>query len=77
MCDICLRICNAIGELNAEEGNGVNILAANPDFGGPSYAIETTGDWTNWQPVRFEGDTQVEALENAVEAKRSALQAAT
>ncbi len=71
MCDECIAICNAIGELNADEGNGVNILAASHDFIGANYAIETTGDWTNWQPVRYEGDTIREALEKAVEHKRA------
>lgn len=71
MSDECIGICNAIGELNADEGNGVNILAANPDFSGANYAIEVTGDWTNWQPVRYEGDTVLQALEKAVEVKRS------
>jgi len=70
MCDECIAICNAIGELNADEGNGVNILAANPDFIGPNYAIEVTGDWTNWQPVRYQGDSVREALEKALEVKR-------
>ena len=70
MCEQCLRICNAIGELNSNEGSGVNILAANPDFTGPNYAIECTGDWTNWQCVRFEGDAVADALEAAVKVKR-------
>lgn len=71
MCDICLRTCNAIGELNFEEGSGVNILAGNPDLSGPSYVIEVTADWTNFQSVRFEGDSTVEALEIAVTSKRN------
>lgn len=77
MCRECVRTCHAIDQLNAEEGNGVNILAANPDFGGASYAIEATGEWTNWQPVRFEGDTVLEALERAVETKQEWVKAAT
>jgi hypothetical protein len=77
MCEDCIRICNAIGELNAEEGNGVNILAANHGFIGANYAIEATGDWTNWQPVRFEGKTMPEALEYAVATKRDWMRAAT
>ena len=70
MCDECVAICNAIGELNEDEGNGVNILAANHDFPAPNYAIEATGAWTNWQPVRYDGDTVREALEKAVRVKR-------
>lgn len=71
MCEQCIAICNAIGELNADEGNSVTILAANPDFGGDNYAIEVQGDWTNWLPVRYGGDTVREALEKAVEVKRA------
>jgi hypothetical protein len=70
MCDECTKICNAINVLNEDEGSGVNILAANPDFRWPNNAIEVTGEWTNWQTVRYEGDSVLQALEKAVEAKR-------
>lgn len=73
MCEICIRTCNAIGELNAQEGCGVNILAANRDFVGAPYAVEITADWTNFQCVRYEGDSTVEALELALKAKRNSM----
>lgn len=70
MCDQCIAICNLIGELNSDEGNSVTILSANADFSGPNYAIETTAGWTNWEPVRYEGDTVKNALEQAAVIKR-------
>lgn len=70
MCDECVAICNAIGELNADEASGVNILSANADFDGPNNVIEVTAEWTNWQSIRYEGNNVREALEKAVEEKR-------
>ncbi len=68
MCEQCVRICNAIKQLSRDEGNSVTIFAANPDFGGPDYAIEVCGDWTNWVSSRYTGRTISEALEKAIEA---------
>ena len=71
MCEICIRTCNAIGELISEEADSVTILAANPDFIGPDYAIECGGDWTSFNSIRFSGKSIVECLESAVEARRA------
>lgn len=70
MCEQCIRICNAIGELTDREVASVTIHHSNPDFYGPNEIIDCSGYWTNGMPVRFEGDTKVEALEKAVAAKR-------
>ena len=70
MCDTCLRICNAIGELNSDEGNSVTIMSDNPEFTGANSAIEVIGDYTKWKPSRFEGDSVCGALEKAVEYKK-------
>lgn len=66
MCEDCTAICNAIGELNCDEGNSVTILAANPDFIGEDYAIEVCGEWTEWRDLRFGGRTVLAALESAI-----------
>ncbi len=71
MCEKCIRICNAIGVLNSDEGNSVTIVADNADFVGPNSMIYCNGDWTGWDEVTFSGDSVADALEKAVEAKRS------
>ena len=70
MCDDCIETCNAIGELTAEEGSALTILAANPELRGPGRAIEVTSDWTGWHQSRFEGGTLLQALSAAVSDKR-------
>jgi hypothetical protein len=71
MCEKCISICNAIGELTAEEASGVNILSENADFGGPNRAVEVCGPWTDYVDIRFDGDDLLQCLERAVEAKRA------
>lgn len=70
MCEKCLRICNAIGELVAQELSRVTIINANPDFDGPNQIIEASGQWTGLEIRTFEGDDVAECLEAAVAAKR-------
>lgn len=62
-----IRMYAAIETLRAEEGDSVIILCDNPE--GPC-AVECSGEWTNWFEERFDGDTTILALENAV-AKRA------
>lgn len=62
MCDTC----KAIEVLTREEGDSVTILCANPEFTGDNYAIEVSGDWTNWDTFRYGSNTTLEALEKAI-----------
>ena len=64
-------IVGAIDELRADEGEWVMILCKNPGDSGPSQVVKITGDWTNWEPERFGGDTLTEALQAALAAKRA------
>lgn len=59
-----------LNELRNEEGNSVTIFCDNPD-GPPNNAIECCGDWTNWEPLRFERSTLLQCLNDAVLAKRT------
>lgn len=59
-----------IEALAEDEGDSVQVLCPNPD-GPPNYAIEVQGEWTNWNCERFEGNTRLECLSNAVEAMRA------
>ncbi len=70
MCEVCIRICNAIGELTSEEGESVTIHCGNVEFSGPNRAIDYNASYPNFDFVRFEGDSLVECLENAVNAKK-------
>ncbi len=67
----CIRMCNAIRELTDKEVTSVTLHHANADFDGPAYVIDCNGYWTGYQDTRFEGDTQIEALEKAVVVKRA------
>jgi len=58
-----------VEKLRASEGNSVEVLCDNPDFNGqPNSAVVCSGDWTDWQPARFTGDSIDEALGAAVVA---------
>jgi len=55
-----------IETLRAPEGHSVTLMCDNPDFNGqPNCAIEVCGDWTNWHPKRFTGETVLDALRSA------------
>jgi len=70
MSEICVRTCNAIGELTAEEGDSVTIHCENPEAFERQRAIECCANWTNFEWLRFDGGLIVECLESAVAAKR-------
>ncbi|MGB0970383.1 MAG: hypothetical protein ACPGVG_05400 [Mycobacterium sp.] len=55
-----------IDKLTEDEGHYVTIPCANPDFDGPAFVVDAFGDWTNWEEMRFDGDTRIEALQAAV-----------
>ncbi|TIU02366.1 MAG: hypothetical protein E5W43_01080 [Mesorhizobium sp.] len=58
-----------IQDLRADEGSSVEILCDNPDFNGqPNNAVICCGDWTDWQDIRFTGDTIDDALGAAMVA---------
>lgn len=59
-----------VQELSEDELSSVTIFYPNPDFGGSDYAIETCGPWTEMKDRRFEGESPVECLRKALEAKR-------
>lgn len=59
-----------IHELRREEGHSVTILCDNPE-GPPNNAVEVCGDWTDWQDRRFEGQTLLDALKAADDARRT------
>lgn len=52
--------------LREGEGASVTLLCDNPGPDGPHNAIEVTDDWTDWQPVRFTGETLTHALRAAI-----------
>jgi hypothetical protein len=52
-----------VEQLRAREASSVEILCDNADFNGqPNNAVVCNGDWTDWQNVRFTGDTIAAAL---------------
>ncbi|TGT72957.1 hypothetical protein EN802_13850 [bacterium M00.F.Ca.ET.159.01.1.1] len=58
-----------IQDLRADEGSAVEILCDNPDFNGqPNNAVICCGDWTDWQQIRFTGDSIDAALGVAMAA---------
>lgn len=61
----------AINDLRAAEGASVTILCDNPEYSGAACAIEVCDDWTDYINRRFEGETVLEALVNALVAKES------
>lgn len=59
-------------ELRGDEANSLDIFPDNVDFNGhKNCAVEATGDWTAFCPVRYEGDSLHEALTAALAAKRA------
>ncbi len=59
-----------IDELREEEGNTVTLLCPNPE-GSPAQAVLCDGEWTNWEPRRFHGETVEECLVKALHEYRS------
>lgn len=58
-----------INKLRAGEGSSVEVLCDNPDFNGqPNNAVVCNGGWTDWQNVRFTGETVGAALGAAMVA---------
>ena len=45
-------------------------MCPNPDFGGPSEAVEVNDDWTGYRGRRFEADTLAGALALAEDIKQ-------
>jgi len=70
MCEKCLRICNAIGELNSGESNSVTIFADNADFHGSNSRIDVCRDFGDFDNAYF-ADSIPDALEQAVEEMRA------
>jgi hypothetical protein len=64
------EIVNILEELRAEEGASVCILCKNPDFGNnlKNEGVICQAGFTGWKEERFDGDTLLEALGNAVKA---------
>ena len=61
-----------INKLRADEGDCVTILCDNPYFNGqPNCAILCNGEWTDYDYLRFKGDTVLQCLTRACEAKDS------
>lgn len=82
MCDRCpmrpatvqhdLDCWAAVMELRWEEAASVCLLSDNADFNSQTdRLVECIGDWTGFEAERFGGKTMLEALQSAVEAKRS------
>ena len=65
MCEKCIRICNAIGQLTSTEGSTVLIHNQNPDFSGPNNRVDITRDFEGIEKTYF-GDSLVETIEKAV-----------
>jgi hypothetical protein len=64
---------NLVESLRAPEGQSVALVCDNPDFNGqPNCAVDCCGDWTGWDERRFAGDTILDALRIAHEAKIAA-----
>jgi predicted DNA-binding transcriptional regulator YafY len=67
-----VEIVRLVDELRSDEGDSVTIINDNPDFHGPSCAIECNGEWCGWQDKRFTGDTVLDCLRNALVARSKA-----
>lgn len=56
--------------LREPEGAEVILLCDNPEFNNkPNNAIEIVDDWTQWTVRRFEGDTMLDCLRQALRAR--------
>jgi hypothetical protein len=65
--DVAVLMIEVINELRSDEGSSVTIMCDNPDFNGaPDCMVECAGEWTDWQPRRFYGDTLDQALAGAL-----------
>ena len=67
---------NLVESLRAVEGHSVTLLCDNPDFNEQPNCVEVTGDWTDWQERRFVGETILDALREAHDARQKHEQAA-
>jgi hypothetical protein len=65
-------IVDSLNALRSEEGASVLIPCDNPDFGGPGCFVEVNSDWTEWVPIRFDGDNLRDVLAIAARAKAAA-----
>lgn len=60
-----------IDELRQDEASSVEIINTNQDFNGhKNNAVICTGPWTEYAEQRFEGDTLLDSLRLAVDARR-------
>ncbi len=65
------KITEPIDRLRENEGASVLICCDNPDFNGlPNCAVEITDGWTDWETLRFTGETVPEALANAEKGRK-------
>jgi|GEM_PF-5840205 hypothetical protein len=65
-----LETLRLINELREDEACHVTIVNDNPDFNGmPNCLIYVMGPYTDYKETEFRGDTLVETLRKAVEAK--------
>jgi hypothetical protein len=62
---------SCVHTLRADEGDSVTILCDNPE-GPPNNAVECCGAWTEWNDLRFDGETLLGALKAAVSAREVA-----
>lgn len=66
------EIWDLITALRADEGHSVEIISDNADFNGlPNCCIFTEGDYTNWEPQDYRGETVLECLQKADAARRA------
>lgn len=63
---------DCLAVLTSKEGDSVTVLAQNPDANhvNEQFAIDVTGEWTDWKGARYLGDTQLSALKAAAIIKR-------
>lgn len=61
---------SCIHALRADEGDSVTILCDNPE-GPPNNAVECCGAWTEWNDLRFDGETLLDALRAASVARNA------
>ncbi len=59
---------SCIHALRTDEGDSVTILCDNPE-GQPNNAVECCGAWTEWNDLRFDGETLLGALRSACAAR--------
>lgn len=62
----CMKLIDA---LRADEADSVTIGCDNPDFEGPDHYIECDGEWLQFTPSRFTGDSILECLQKACGAR--------